>query len=135
MRWTYTLAVFALTCGGARAQEEHHVDPIGRHTFPPELVIQHQRAIALTEAQRETIKGELQQTQSAFTDLQWDLEREMEIFVSLLAQEKGYASHCTSFMSFDATSGKRRRCLSFLPWFLIGGSSPGCSYRHSLLSL
>jgi len=50
-------------------------------------------------------------------------------------QYKGYASHCTSFVGFDATSGKRRRFVSFLPCLLTGGSSPGCSYRHSFLPL
>jgi len=50
-------------------------------------------------------------------------------------QYKGYASHCTSFVGFDRTSEKRRRFQSLLPCFLTGGSSPGCSYRHSFLSL
>ncbi len=49
--------------------------------------------------------------------------------------QKDYASHCTSFVVFDATSGKRRRCESFRPWLLTGGSSPGYAYRHSCLSL
>ena len=49
--------------------------------------------------------------------------------------QKGYASHCTSFISFDATLGKRRRFSSLAPCFLTGGSSPGCSYKHSFLSL
>ncbi len=49
--------------------------------------------------------------------------------------EKGYVSHCTSFERFGSTSAKRRRCARFLPWALTGGSSPGCSYRHSRLSL
>jgi transposase len=49
--------------------------------------------------------------------------------------EKGYASHCTSFVGLGATCRKRRRFESLLPCFLTGGSSPGCSYRHSFLSL
>ncbi len=48
---------------------------------------------------------------------------------------KGYASYCTSSVEFGTTSGKRRRLESFRPWCLTGGSSPGCSYRHSFLSL
>ena len=48
---------------------------------------------------------------------------------------KDYASHGTSSARFDATLGKRRRIESFRPWALTGGSSPGCSYRHSFLSL
>ncbi len=49
--------------------------------------------------------------------------------------QKDYASYCTSFVVFGATSGKRRRSESFWPWLLTGGSSPGFSYRHSFLSL
>ena len=50
-------------------------------------------------------------------------------------QAKGYVSHCTSLVGFGTTSGKRRRFESFRPWALTGGSLPGCSYRHSFLSL
>lgn len=50
-------------------------------------------------------------------------------------QGKDYVSHCTSFVRFGSTWGKRRRCTSLRPWALTGGSSPGCSYRHSPLSL
>ena len=49
--------------------------------------------------------------------------------------QKGYVSHCTSLVGFGTTSGKRRRFESFRPWDLAGGSLPGCSYRHSFLSL
>jgi len=39
--------------------------------------------------------------------------------------EKGYASHCTSFEGFDGTSETGWRFDSLLPCFLTGGSSPG----------
>jgi len=42
-------------------------------------------------------------------------------------RDKGYVSHCTSLVRFGTTSVKRRRCASFWPWALTGGSSPGCS--------
>jgi hypothetical protein len=48
---------------------------------------------------------------------------------------KGYASHCTSSVRFGTTLGKGRRSASFRPWALTGGSSPGCSYKHSFLSV
>jgi len=78
------IALLALAAVAAPAQEIAPVDPIAHHTFPPELVMRHQRAIALTEEQRTEIKRELQTAQSSFTDLQWDLERELETFVALL---------------------------------------------------
>ena len=49
--------------------------------------------------------------------------------------EKGYASHCTSSVRFGSRLRKRRRFESFRPCALTGGSSPGCSYKHSFLSL
>jgi len=49
--------------------------------------------------------------------------------------EKGYVSHCTSFVVFGMTLGKRLRFESFRPCCLTGGLSPGCSYKHSFLSL
>jgi putative transposase len=48
---------------------------------------------------------------------------------------KNYASYCTSLVPFDTFScGVRRRSESLMPWALLGGLSPGCSYRHSFLS-
>ena len=41
------------------------------------------------------------------------------------AYDKGYASYCTSWRAFDATSGKRRRFESFRPCVLTGEWSPG----------
>lgn len=48
---------------------------------------------------------------------------------------KGYASHCTSLRRFARTSGNRRRSWSLRPCSLVGGLSPGSSYKHSFLSL
>jgi putative transposase len=48
---------------------------------------------------------------------------------------KGYASHCTSLARFSVTSETRRRSDSLWPCTLAGGSAPGCSKRHSFLSL
>ena len=49
--------------------------------------------------------------------------------------DKGYASHCTSSVRSGTTLRKRRRSESFRPCVLTGGSSPGCSYKHSFLSV
>jgi len=62
-------------------------DPVGRVFFAPELVMQNQQAINLTEAQRNNLTKELQNAQSEFTTLQWDLEKEMEKFKSLIEKE------------------------------------------------
>lgn len=62
------------------------MDPMGANLFPPDLVMQHQQAIGLSEDQRNTIKGEIQAAQTRFTDLQWQLQSEMETMVSLVRQ-------------------------------------------------
>ena len=48
---------------------------------------------------------------------------------------KAYASHCTSCERIGLSAENKRRCESFDPWDLVGGLSPGCAYRNSLLSL
>ena len=48
---------------------------------------------------------------------------------------KDYASHCTSWVPVDMTSFAARRSDSLMPWALLGGLSPGCSYRQSFLSV
>jgi len=50
---------------------------------------------------------------------------------------KAYASHCTSLARFDMSGANRWRLQSFpfRPCIFRGGSSPGCSYKRSFLSL
>jgi hypothetical protein len=50
---------------------------------------------------------------------------------------KAYASHCTSLARFDMSGANRWRPQSFpcRPCIFRGGSSPGCSYKRSFLSL
>jgi Spy/CpxP family protein refolding chaperone len=62
------------------------VDPLGENLFPPELVMQHQQVLELSEEQRNVIKGEIQNAQARFTELQWQLQNEMETMASLVKQ-------------------------------------------------
>ena|SRR5579859_121286 len=61
-------------------------DPLAENLFPPELVMQHQKAINLTDAQKSSIRADLLKTQTRFTELQWQLQDAMEGLVSLLKQ-------------------------------------------------
>ena len=63
-------------------------DPLGENLFPPELIIQHQQAIGLTEQQKTVLKTELRQSQARFTELQWQLQDEMEKMVELIKQDR-----------------------------------------------
>lgn len=63
-------------------------DPIGDSLFPPELVMQNQQAIGLTEEQKIFIIAEIQKAQTRFTELQWQLQHEMETMASLVKLDR-----------------------------------------------
>ena len=53
-------------------------DPLGDVIFPPEMIMQHQRELALTDEQKSFMRGEIQRTTTRFNDLQWQLQDAME---------------------------------------------------------
>ena len=63
-------------------------DPLKDYVFPPEIVMQNQQAIGLSDDQKAYLKTELRQAQVKFTELQWKLQDEMERFVALLKPAK-----------------------------------------------
>lgn len=79
-------ACLLLTATSASAQQPPGPDPLGQYIFPPELVMQHQQEIGLTEEQKNFIKGELQRATARFNELQWQIQEEMETMVSLIRE-------------------------------------------------
>jgi Spy/CpxP family protein refolding chaperone len=77
-----------LSAASLFAQQNPSNDPMGKAFFPPELVMQNQDGIGLTEVQRKSINKELQSAQSEFMNLQWDLSKESEKLKSLIEKEK-----------------------------------------------
>ncbi len=80
-----------LACGALFAQEAGNAprhDPIAEHVLPPELIMQHQKAIGLAESQKGAVIGEIKRTQGRIIDVQWDLQRALERMVELLRQDK-----------------------------------------------
>lgn len=69
--------------GGIPAQPP--TDPFAKFLFPPELVMQHQTEIGITDAQRATLTTALQQAQSKFVETQFKLSAEGEKFAKLLS--------------------------------------------------
>lgn len=53
-------------------------DPLGDVMFPPEMIMQHQRELALTDAQKQFMRAEIQRTTNRFNELQWQLQDAME---------------------------------------------------------
>ena len=46
--------------------------------FPPEMIMQHQRELALTDTQKQFMRAEIQRTTNRFNELQWQLQDAME---------------------------------------------------------
>jgi Spy/CpxP family protein refolding chaperone len=59
-------------------------DPFARFLFPPELVMQHQSALGLTESQREALQTAIRETQNHVLRFQWALAQEGEKLTKLL---------------------------------------------------
>jgi Spy/CpxP family protein refolding chaperone len=91
-------ALFALgamcvgfSCQPALAQEASPAapnDPIAEHVFAPELIMKYQKAIQLTETQKNALIGEVKRAQGRFVDVQWDMQRAMEPLVEALGKDK-----------------------------------------------
>ena len=53
-------------------------DPLADDMFPPEMIMQHQRELALTDQQKAFMRSEIQRTTTRFNELQWQLQDAME---------------------------------------------------------
>ena len=73
---------------GVSAYAQAPSDPLGENLFPPELIMQNQQALALTDQQKEFLKAELRKAQLKFTELQWQLQDEVEKMAALTKQER-----------------------------------------------
>jgi Spy/CpxP family protein refolding chaperone len=62
-----------------------HGDSFDQFLFPPELVMQRQRDLALTPQQRTTITEAVKALQSGVVDLQWQIQDEQQKLHELLA--------------------------------------------------
>ncbi len=89
----FACALLFLAAGLVRGQQpapppvpQPGPDPVGRSFFAPELVIQNQEAIGLSDEQKSYLRNEIRQAQLKFTDWQWKLQDEMEKMVSLIKQ-------------------------------------------------
>lgn len=78
------LALALLAAGVARAQTAP--DPIGAALIPPDVVMSHQSDLGLTAAQRTAIQTEMQEAQTHFTALQWQLSSAIETLAATLRQ-------------------------------------------------
>jgi len=89
-------ALIALASQWANAQPLH--ERFQGSFFPPDLVMQNQQTLGLTEDQKTYFKSEISQAQARFTELQWKLESEMEKMILLANQPKVSESQITAQM-------------------------------------
>jgi len=86
------MIVPALTLAAAvtspRAQMPREEDWLQRHLYPPDLIMEHQQEIGLTDSQRDAVKQELKVAQSHFLDIQWDMHGEVEKLARILQSSR-----------------------------------------------
>ncbi len=59
-------------------------DPLGGNFFPPELIMQNQQGLGLSEEQKSYLIGEIQRMQGQATAIQWRLQQQVEKLGSLV---------------------------------------------------
>jgi Spy/CpxP family protein refolding chaperone len=60
-------------------------DPVAAALIAPDVVMTHQEALGLSDAQRKAIQSDAQRAQQRFTDLQWQLSAATEKLVTSLS--------------------------------------------------
>jgi Spy/CpxP family protein refolding chaperone len=70
----------------AQAAPKQDEDPFGSVLFPPELIMQHARAINLDDRQRATITKLIEQLQSRAVKLQWQLAEQAQALKQTLSK-------------------------------------------------
>ena len=103
LTWSAAIILFPTFLAGQQPQPPGP-DPVAENLFPPELVMAHQKAIDLSDAQKTYIRGELLKAQTRFTELQWQLQDAMEALVSLLKQSPADESQVMSQLDKVLTS-------------------------------
>ena len=83
-RVTMLIAAATIALPGFVAAQEPPEDLFASVLFPPELVMQHRRAIDLQRDQRNAITEAIQELQSNVVSLQWELLDETQALVEML---------------------------------------------------
>ena len=89
MRSKIFITAFALVlCARSAvfAQPPASPDPVGDALIPPQIIMEHQDSLKLTDAQRNAIQSDAQIAQEHFMSEQWRLAAASEKLVALLKQ-------------------------------------------------
>ena len=82
------LAILLALASVARAEPGKSDDPIVARLFPPELIMKHQRELAIDDKQRDVMVAEVQKTQAQLVPLQWQMQGATEQMTKLLDAPK-----------------------------------------------
>jgi Spy/CpxP family protein refolding chaperone len=82
---TMLISAERVAAQGAPRQE---ADPFATVLFPPELIMQHARAIRLSDDQRVTITRHIEQLQSRVVRMQWQLTEQVQALRGTLARPR-----------------------------------------------
>jgi Spy/CpxP family protein refolding chaperone len=82
------LFILLSSFSAVRAQQQPQPDPFAGNLFPPELLMRHQQALSLSEEQKNFLSAELSKLQTRVTELQWDLQKEVEKLAVLMKQDQ-----------------------------------------------
>ncbi len=89
MRLTFCIVgILLLSFSAVRAQQQPQPDPFAGNLFPPELIMQHQQALGLSDEQKNFLEAELRKMQTRLTELQRDLQDEVEKLAALMKQDQ-----------------------------------------------
>ena len=72
----------------AQTTPRSEADPFATVLFPPELIMQHARAIRLTDEQRATITQNIEQLQSRVVRMQWQLTEQVQALRETLGRPR-----------------------------------------------
>jgi Spy/CpxP family protein refolding chaperone len=78
-----------------------------QNVFPPGLIMRHQSEIGLTDAQRQAITKQMEETEKALVSMQWDVERESEKLGKLLAA--GHVDEAAALRQADLVMSAEER--------------------------
>ncbi len=88
MTWIRAITMAALglaTLGGPAVAQETDTG-FERHLFPPDLVMRHQQAVGLSDAQRDQVSQAIQELQADVQQLQWDMSAAAEQLTALVSE-------------------------------------------------
>ena len=89
MKSRFTILACLSFCLGVAVQAQSTPgDPIAENLFPPDLVLQQQRAIALTAEQRDFIQSAAEKIQPRIQETEQQVQAEVQKLASLIAKDR-----------------------------------------------